>query len=358
MRNDVLQNYLDQFLNVWLIILTTWNFKMPAKLQYLDHQIVTSCIAIVKVVFLLFIWKEMAWKIPNLENLEFYTCTLWDHNAKFLIMVYRWNSWVLKDCILVGINETKWTTLYCMRNDVLQNYLGQFLKCLADNFDNLKFQDASKVAIFRPPNSYILHCHGKCGLFTLYLKGNDMKNSKFGKSWILYMYTVGPQCKFLIMVYRRNSWVPNDCILVGINETKWTTFDFMRNDVLQNYLDQFLKSLADNFDNLKFQVARKVGIFRPPNSYILHCHGKCGHFTLYLKGNDMKNSKFGKSWILYMYTMGPQYKIFNYGLQEELMGAKWLHSGRKKWNSVNHLWIHQKWCATKLFRSIFEMFGW
>ena len=35
---------------------------------------------------------------------------------------------------------------------------------------------------FRPPNSYILHCHGKCGLFTIYLKGNDMKNSEFGKS--------------------------------------------------------------------------------------------------------------------------------------------------------------------------------
>ena len=77
-----------------------------------------------------------------------------------------------------------------MRNDVLQNYLDQFLKCLADNFDNLKFQDASKVAIFRPPNSYILHCHGKYGLSTIYLKGNGMKNSKFGKSSILYMYTV------------------------------------------------------------------------------------------------------------------------------------------------------------------------
>ena len=34
-----------------------------------------------------------------------------------------------------------------MRNDVLQYYLDQFLKCLADNFDKLKFQDASKVAI-------------------------------------------------------------------------------------------------------------------------------------------------------------------------------------------------------------------
>ena len=69
-----------------------------------------------------------------------------------------------------------------MKNYVLQNYLGQFLKYLADNFDNPKFQDTSKVAIFRPPNSYILHCHGKYGLFTIYLKRNGMKNSEFGKS--------------------------------------------------------------------------------------------------------------------------------------------------------------------------------
>ena len=59
--------------------------------------------------------------------------------------------------------------------------------------------------------------------------------------------------QFLIMAYRNNSWVPNDWILVAINETKWTTFDFMRNDVLQNYLVQFLKYLAENFDNLRFQ---------------------------------------------------------------------------------------------------------
>ena len=69
-----------------------------------------------------------------------------------------------------------------MRNDVLQNYLVQFLKYLPENFDNPKFQDASKVAIIRPPNSCILHCHGKCGFFTLYLKGNGIKNSEFGKS--------------------------------------------------------------------------------------------------------------------------------------------------------------------------------
>ena len=52
-----------------------------------------------------------------------------------------------------------------MKNNVLQNYLVPILKYLAENFDNPKFQDASKVAIIRPPNSYILHCHGKYGLF-------------------------------------------------------------------------------------------------------------------------------------------------------------------------------------------------
>ena len=132
----------------------------------------------------------------------------------------------------------------------------------------------AKLQFLRPPNSYILHCHSKSGLFTIYLKGNDMKNSKFGKSEFYTCTLWDHNAKFLIMVYRGNSWVPNDCILVGINETKWTTFDFMRNDVLQNYLVQFLKCLADNFDNLKFQDASKVAIFRPPNSYILHCHSK------------------------------------------------------------------------------------
>ena len=239
-------------------------------------------------------------------------------------------------------------SLYFMRNDVLQNKLVQFLKCLADNFDNLKFQNTSKVAIFTPPNR--LHPALPWKMWSFYSLFERKWHDKIPNLENLEFYTctlLDHNAKFLIMVYRRNSWVPNDCILVGINETEWTIFDFMRNDVLQNYLVQFLKCLADNFDNLKFQDARKVTIFTPPNSYILHCHGKCGLFTLYLKGYDMKNSKFGKSWILYMYTLGPQCKIFIYDLQEELMGAKWLHSGRNKWNWVNHLWFHEKWCATK-----------
>ena len=97
----------------------------------------------------------------------------------------------------------------------------------------------------------------------------------------------------------------------------------MRNDVLQNYLDQFLKCLADNFDNLKFQDASKVAIFRPPNSYILHCHGKCGLFTLYLKGNEMKNSEFGKVLnFIHVHCWDHNAKLFNYGLQEGTHGCQ------------------------------------
>ena len=138
------------------------------------------------------------------------------------------------DCILVGINETKETTFDFMRNDVLQNYLDQFLKCLADNFDNLKFQDASKVTIFRPPNNYILHCHSKCGSFYYLFESKWHRKIPNLENLEFYTCTLWDHnAKFLIMLYRRNSWVPNDCILLGINETKETTFDFMKNDVLQ-----------------------------------------------------------------------------------------------------------------------------
>ena len=86
----------------------------------------------------------------------------------------------------------------------------------------------------------------------------------------IHVHCVTTMQKYLLMAYRRNSLVANHCILIEIDETKWTNFDFIRNDVLQNYLVQFLKYLADNFDNLKFQETRKVVTFRPPNSYILH----------------------------------------------------------------------------------------
>ena len=177
-------------------------------------------------------------------------------------MVYRRNSWGANDCILVGINETKWTTLDFMRNDVLQNYLVQFLKCLADNFDNLKFQDASKVAIFRPPNSTSCIAIVKVVFYYLFER---KWHEKFRIWKILNFIHVhcGTTMQNFNYGYRRKSWVPNDSNLIGINETKWATFDFMRNDVLQNYLDQFLKCLADNFDNLKFKDASKVVIFRP-----------------------------------------------------------------------------------------------
>ena len=43
------------------------------------------------------------------------------------------------------------------------------------------------------------------------------KNAKFGKSWILYMYTVGPQCKIFNYGLQEELMVQNDCILIGIN---------------------------------------------------------------------------------------------------------------------------------------------
>ena len=47
MRNDVLQNYLDQFCKFLADNFDNLKFQdAPAKLQFLDHQIVTSCIVI------------------------------------------------------------------------------------------------------------------------------------------------------------------------------------------------------------------------------------------------------------------------------------------------------------------------
>ena len=67
-----------------------------------------------------------------------------------------------------------------MGNEVPQNNLVQFLKYFIESFYKLKFYETRKVEHFRPPNSYILHCHGESGLSTLYLKGNDMKKTKYG----------------------------------------------------------------------------------------------------------------------------------------------------------------------------------
>ena len=58
-----------------------------------------------------------------------------------------------------------------------------------------------------------------------------------------------------------------------------------------------------------------------------------------------------------MYTLGPQCKILNYGLQEELMGANDCILVGINETNVNHLLFHEKLCATKLFSSIFEIFS-
>ena len=92
---------------------------------------------------------------------------------------------------------------------------------MADNFDNLKFQDASKVAIFSPPNIYILHCHSKSGHLYYLFERKWHKNILNLENLEFYTCTLWDHnAKFLIKVDNRNSWVPNDFILVAIKETK------------------------------------------------------------------------------------------------------------------------------------------
>ena len=74
-----------------------------------------------------------------------------------------------------------------------------------------------------------------------------------------------------------------------------TTFDLKRNDALQNNLVQLLKYLAESFDNPENSgETRNVELFWPLDSYIMHNHGECDPFTLYMKRNCMKNLKKGK----------------------------------------------------------------
>ena len=125
------------------------------------------------------------------------------------------------------------------------------------------------------------------------------------------------------------------CLHSGRN--KWNSVNHlvivMRNDVLQ----KLFRSIFEMFwliilTHLKFQETRKVAIFKPPNSYILHWHSKkCSFYYLF----ERKWHEKFQIWKILNFThvhFGTTRQIFNYGLQEELMGAKCLHSGRNKWN--------------------------
>ena len=69
-----------------------------------------------------------------------------------------------------------------MKNDVLQNYLVQFLKYLAENFENKNIKMQAKLQFL--DHEIVTSCIAihKYSLFILYLKGNGIKNSEFGKS--------------------------------------------------------------------------------------------------------------------------------------------------------------------------------
>ena len=93
------------------------------------------------------------------------------------------------------------------------------------------------------------------------------------------------------MASSRKPWVLIDCILVEINKTKITTFDLKRKWCTTKQFTSILKYLAESLDILKIRETWKVELFCPLNSYILHSHGECGLFTLYLKEIVLKIQK-------------------------------------------------------------------
>ena len=76
LRNDALQNNLVQLLKYLAESFDNLEFQKTMKVAVFKTKIVTSSIAMVNLVSLLFIWEEMTWNILNLEIIEFYTCTL------------------------------------------------------------------------------------------------------------------------------------------------------------------------------------------------------------------------------------------------------------------------------------------
>ena len=64
---------------------------------------------------------------------------------KFLIMACKGNSWVPNDCVL-KLGEPPLISWEMMCYQIFQFCI---LKYFAENYDNLKFQDTSKVVIFR-----------------------------------------------------------------------------------------------------------------------------------------------------------------------------------------------------------------
>ena len=76
LRNDTPQNNLVQLLKYLAESFDNLGFQKTKKVAVFKTKIVTSSIAMVNLVSLLFIWKEMTWNILNLEIIEFYTCTL------------------------------------------------------------------------------------------------------------------------------------------------------------------------------------------------------------------------------------------------------------------------------------------
>ena len=175
--------------------------------------------------------KIWIWKILSFIHVN---CRSTMQNSKLRHIGTHNGCW--NDCILIRINITKSTIFDFMRNDALQNNLVKLLKYLAESFDNLEFQKTQESCNCSE-HQIVTSCIAmfQCGSFTLSLRGNDMKTSKKWKilNFIHVHYrTTMQNSKLWLQVDKLMVLI--DCILLEIKETKLATFDFKKNDALQN----------------------------------------------------------------------------------------------------------------------------
>ena len=144
------------------------------------------------------------------------------------------------------------TTFDLKRNDALQNNLVKFLKYLAESLDILKTQEIKNVKLFCPTKwLHYVFSWWMWSLYSLY----ERKWYEESKKWKILDFihvhyrTTMQNSKLWLQVESHEYWLT--VFIVGIKETKLTTFDLKRNDALQNNLLQLLKYLAESFDNLE-----------------------------------------------------------------------------------------------------------
>ena len=97
----------------------------------------------------------------------------------------------------------------------------------------------------------------------------------------------------------------------------------------------------------------------PPKCYILHSHGENGLFTLYL---IRKLHEKSKKWKILNFINAHYSSTMQSSKLWLKMGSHWVLIDwilvRNNGNYVINLLFKEKWCTTKQFTSIIEIFGW